>query len=546
MDKNSNIFKKLLSLITYKTPDKKKEFFIPEVNEKGYHADENEQEDYISDNIDDNLKYLKNEFNYPTNKDIVIREFKAMGKYRAFIVYIDGMADRNTINNFILRPLLKSKGANKGEEVRLEYILENVIETDQVQKVTKSNKIIDEILYGDTGLYIDGWDFYIFSETKGFDKRGVENPKTEAVVRGPQEAFNENLRTNVTLLRRSIKNKGFTTEFIKIGKQSNKLCAICYINGLINPAIVTEVKRRLNGIDTAEIESSGMVEQFIEDSPMNLVPTILSTERPDKASLNMLDGKVAIVVDGSPFVLVAPITVIDIFHSPEDVTVRWQYGTLIRFVRVYAILVAMLLPGLYIAATNFHQEMIPTEILIAIAKARENVPFPTIIEILLMELSFELIREAGIRVPGMLGNTIGIIGALILGQAAVQADLISPVIIIIIATTGLGSFAIPDFSFALGIRLLRILFILAGYSLGFYGITLMLVVVASLGFDIKSFGVPFFSSYAPKVRKSFDKVIRYPVWKQEFRPDEFNPLNVRQQPKISRKWTEQCEDKKNE
>lgn len=541
MKNNTSVVKKVLGLITYKKKQEKKEFFIPEVNESTEgNQNSNDQKKNtkvpISKDVEDNIAYVQKQFNYPINKDIIVREFKALGKYRAFIVYIDGMVDRITINNFILRPLLNTEFSEKEQKYGMDYMLENTIETNQTKRVFSYDEVISEILLGDTGIYVDGCDYYIFNETKGYDKRGVEAPKIEGSVRAPQEAFNENLRTNVTLIRRIIKNKNFTTEFMSIGKQNNKQCAICYINGLVNPAIVSEVKRRLNGIETGEVENSGMVEQFIEDHPMSLIPTILSTERPDKASANMLEGKVCIVVDGSPFALIAPITIIDLFHTPEDISLRWQYGTLNRIVRIYAVFVATLLPGLFIAATNFHQEMIPTEILIAIAKARENVPFPTIVEILLMESSFELIREAGIRIPGVLGSTIGIIGAIILGQAAVQADLISPVIIIIISITGLGTFAIPDFSFALGIRIIRLLFIAAGCFLGFYGITLMMIVITILLTDMKSFGVPFMSIYVPKVHKNSDKIIRYPIWKQEFRPDQFNPLNVRRQPQKSKTW----------
>lgn len=542
MENNESPFKKALNYITYKKRQEKEEFYIPEVNEtKGnknaINKEQNKKVNVLKD-IEENINYIKKQFNYPTNKDIIIREFKALGKYRAFIVYIDGMVDRTIINNFILRPLLNTEYSEKEQKYGLDYMLENAIETNQTKRIFTYDEIIYEILSGDTGLYVDGCDYYIFSETKGFDKRTVENPKSEGTVRGSQEAFNENIRTNITLLRKIIKNKDFTTEFIKIGKQDNTMCSVCYINGLINPAIVSEVKRRLNGVDTDEIQGAGILEQFIEDAPMSLIPTILSTERPDKASANIIEGKACIIVDGSPFALIVPITIADLFHSPEDSSLRWQYGTLNRIVRIYAIFVSTLLPGLFIAATNFHQEMIPTEILIAIAKARENVPFSTIVEVLLMESSFELIREAGIRIPGLLGNTIGIIGAIILGQAAVQADLISPVMIIVIAITGLGGFAIPDFAFSLGVRIIRILFIAAGAFLGFYGVTLMMVVVIVILVDMKSFGVPLISIYAPKVHKNLDKIIRYPVWKQELRPDEVNPLNVRRQPEKSRKWKE--------
>jgi len=489
--------------------------------------------------IQSNIELIRNEFNFPTNTDIVIREFLIDGKTKAFLVYMEGMVDRVTINNFILMPIFRD--ANKFKDstgsCQLDFMFENVLEIHQVKKVKTMKDIVTEILVGDTGIYVDGCDYLIFCETKGYEKRSLSTPQIEAVVRGSQEAFSENLRTNITLLRKIIKCKDFTTEFLTVGSRNQMNVAIAYMSGVINPAIVTEVKRRLNGISTDFIASAGMLEQFIEDKPFSIIPTILETERPDRTADNIFEGKLAIIVDGTPFSIVVPVTVATLFHSPEDSSLRWQYATMLRAIRVFAIFVASLLPGLYVALTNFHKEMIPTDLLIAIAKAKEDVPFPTIVEVLIMELSFELIREAGIRIPGIVGNTIGIIGALILGQAAVQANLVSPVMIIVVAFTGLGNFAIPDFSLAFGIRIIRGIFIISGAILGFYGISLALVAMGFSFVSIKSFGVPFFTSFAPSTRRSHDMLIRWPIWKQEFRPDNVNPVDVRRQPDISRKWT---------
>lgn len=510
----------------------------PEKNEKGNREKDNGNEDKksISTDYDTNIEFLKRAFNAEKNKDIVIREFNAGGKYKAFIAYLDGMADKATIDDFILRPLLKRNNYEEDRDCTLEYILKNILEASQTEKVDKKDDAIYSILVGNTILYVEGCDFYISSETKGFERRGVEKPQTEGVVRGSQEAFNENLRTNITLIRRIIKNKSLTTEFIKIGERNKNLCAVVYINGLTNPAIVNEVKRRVSSLKTDFINGSGMLEQFIEENPWSIVPTILTTERPDRASSHIMEGKVVIIAEGTPFALVVPVSLSTMFHTPEDTSLRWQYGTLLRIVRIIAVFVATLIPGLYVALTNFDREMIPTDLLIAIAKARENVPFPTIVEVLVMEISFELIREAGIRIPGIIGNTIGIIGALILGQAAVQANLVSPVLIIVIAITGLGNFAIPDFSMAFAARITRLFFIALGAFIGFYGISLGLVTLITLLANTKSFGVPLLSFYAPKVKGGGDLIIRKPLWMQEFRPDNVNPLDVRRQPKISRQW----------
>jgi spore germination protein KA len=563
----ANIFKKFLSLISFKETKEYKDFYIPEVAEREKETPEgiimtkkkrglknsfgssdvntNKVNTLVDDNkfatdIQSNINYLNTKFNVPVNKDFKIREINLTDNIKAFIAYMDGMVDRITINNSILKPLLKDiKSEIEKKGCQLEYVVTNILETNQTTEITKPSEAIYEILSGNTCIYIDGCDYCISCETKGFDKRSVEKPFTEGLVRGPQEAFNENLRTNVTLVRKIIKDNNLTTEFFKLGKRNNIQCAVMYINGLTNPAIVNEVKRRINSLNADMIMSDGMLEQFIEDSPWTLIPTILNTERPDRTASHILEGRVAIIADGSPNALIVPVTLHSFLHTSEEAFIRWPLGTLIRLIRAFAIFVAALLPALYIGLVDFHREMIPTDLMIAIISAKENVPFPTIVEILLMELAFELIREAGIRIPGIIGNTLGIIGALILGQAAVQANIVSPVLIIIVAVTGLGNFAIPNFSVAFAVRVIRFVFILAAAVLGFYGIGLVLLGVMALLVNMKSFGVPFLSATSPKTHFGLDVFTRAPVWKQEMRPDYLNPLDTRRQPKISREWTQE-------
>lgn len=581
MDEKKSGLSSFLKAISYKKKEKVEEFYIPEVEENREDHKEQEQEDdrrrkkahksknsremkqpvsptpvseikkegaerdsenELPSTIEENIDFIKERFNAKVNKDIIIRQFMVGGKYKAFIAYLDGMVDRTTINSFILRPLLKEISEEVPGSCQLEYILSNVLETNQAKKIEKPEDVIYDILTGNTCLYVDGCNYYLSNETKGYDKRGVEKPVVEGVVKGAQEAFNENLRTNITLLRRIIKNNRLTTEFIKIGSLNQNYCAIVYLDGIVNPAIVKEVKRRIKSIKTDFVMGDGFVEQFIEDHPMSLVPTVLTTERPDRTSSHIIEGKVAIIGEGVPFAIIVPVTIGSMIHSPEDSSLRWQYGSMLRLIRLGALFIATLLPGIYMALTNFHREMLPTDLLIAIGKARENVPFPTIIEILLMELSFELIREAGIRIPGIIGNTIGIIGALILGQAAVQANLVSPVMIIIVSVTGLGNFAIPNFSLAFAARLVRILFIILGAALGFYGISLGIVASAALLSNLKSFGVPFLTLLAPKTRGSNDMILKKPVWLQELRPDYVNALKIERQPDISRGWRKQDAD----
>jgi len=374
-------------------------------------------------------------------------------------------------------------------------------------------------------LFIDKCSEALIMETRGFEKRNIDRPITEQVVKGSQEGFTENLRTNITLLRRIIKNEKLITEIIPTGSLHKGNCAILYIEGITNPKIVKEVRRRIKKIDTDFIAGNGMLEQLIEDDYLMPFPQVVSTERPDRAASFLAEGQVVIITEGDPFAIAVPVTFYRLFHTSEDSMLRWQYGTFLRLIRFIGVMSALLIPGLYVALVLYHYEMIPTPFLESIVKSREAVPFPTIIELLLMEIAFELIREGGVRIPGVSGQTLGIVGALILGQVAVQACLVSPILIVIIALTGLGSFTMPNFSMALAIRILRFFFIFAGGIAGFYGISLAFIVVAALACHMKSFGVPFLAPIAPSAKVNPDNIVRQPIFKQSMRSDPFNTPN---------------------
>lgn len=480
----------------------------------------------LDTDLNKNIRLIEKEFNIPKNQDAIIKDFNVARKIKAVIVYIDGMVDRATINNFVLRQLMTPEHFNDYKDgCPLDYISKNILSVHQTVKLKEFNKIVEQVLNGLTALFIDGCDECLVIESRGYEKRNVEGPTSEKVVRGSNEAFNENMRTNITLIRRIIRNKDLITEILPVGKTNNSSCAILYLDDVANPDLVEEVKRRIKSIDYDLIMGDGMLEQFIEDEPFMLLPQTLSTERPDRTASFITQGQVAIIADGSPFVLIVPVTFFSMFHTSEDTNMRWQWGTALRLIRMLALFFAVLLPGLYAALTLYHQEMIPTDLLASIAKSRELVPFPTIIELLIMEMSFELIREAGERVPGVIGPTIGIIGALILGQAAVTADIVSPILIIVVAITGLGNFAIPNYSMATAVRILRFIFIFFGAIAGFYGVSAAIVILGGIACSMKSFGVPYFTPIAPRTRASKDLIIRHPVWQQKRRPDAANSLD---------------------
>lgn len=502
-----------------------------------------ENNDIVKPDIDSNRTLIQDIFSVPENKDLIIREFTLGYNKKAFIAYLDGMADKAIIDDFILRPLFDTESFDSPEGKPSQNIqLESIILTNDTKSLGSIKKVVAEILKGNTALYLDGLDHFLTCETIGYEKRGIEVPKTEGIVMGPQEGFGENLRTNISQLRRIIRNSNLITEFFEVGERSSTTIGIVYLKDLANPVLVKEVRRRLSKIKTDFLVSAGMLEGLIEDNPYAIIPTILSTERPDRTASHIMEGRVTILMDGAPFAMIVPVTMNALMHSPEDAALKWQYTTGLRLIRYIAFLAGSMLPGIYLAFTTFHREMIPTDLLIAIAKAKENVPFPTLVEILLMELSFELIREAGIRVPGIVGNTLGIIGALILGEAAVSANIVSPVLIIIVAVTGLSNFSIPNYSLAFGVRLLRFYYIIAGALLGFYGIALAVAAFTLMMVNLKSFGIPFLSTIAPKNKMSRDKVIRFPQWMQDSRPDFLNPLDRKRQPKIARQWAQEDPD----
>ncbi len=488
-----------------------------------------------------NLDALKRVLHYGVNADVVIREFDLPTEppTRAAIVFIEGLASREIIDLAVLQPLmLISKLEPRLEPSDVLTLVERrLLPGNQVTRKDNLRGAVEGIIAGTTCVLVDGCDVVLEVETKAWEHRMVTSPTSEMVVRGPQEAFTETLKSNVALVRRRLRTPDFVNEMLKVGTLSRVDCAILYVEGIANPKLVSEVKRRVNGVRTDHIQDTGTLEQFIEDRPFTLIPQTHSTERPDRMAAFLAEGHVGVMIDGSPFGLVVPATFWSLLHAAEDHFLRWPFGTFLRLVRLLGFGVGVLLPAAYVAMTNFHPEMIPTDLLLAIAATRERVPFPTVVEVLVMEMSFELIREAGIRVPGVIGPTLGIVGALILGQAAVAASIVSPILVIIVAITALGSLSVPNFNMAFAGRLSRFIYILLAGAFGFYGIAVGLFAQIMLYVNTRSFGVPFMSPVTPYARSSGDLILRYPSWTMELRPAFLELRRRERQPEVSRKWT---------
>ena len=507
-----------------------------------------------------NLDYIKVKFNSLINSDIKIREFDLTARnkvYKAFIVYIDGMSNSQSINRFILHPLMLKSRANtfnSSQEVvstavtnnitvkkvkkfnLIDYIYSCLIPLNDTQKVSSFSDVITAINAGNCALFVDTIDTCFISDVKGFEKRNIDKPQNEIVIRGSQEAFVETIRTNTSMLRRLVNNENLVIENTSVGVVSKTQCAICYIKDIANNSLVSEVKYRVNNLDIDYIISSGQLESLIKENSKSSLPESLSTERPDTASTALLEGKVVVIVNGSPTCLIMPCTFFDLLESPEDKNLNYKFGNFLKIIRLIACLISILLPGIYIAITKFHEELIPNELLFSIISSRQSVPISIELEIILMEIAFELIHEAGIRVPSPIGSTMSIVGALVLGDAAVSANIVSPISIIIVAITSLSSFAAPNYSLEFHFRILRFAFIFVGSLFGFLGIALGIFLYLAILANYNSFGIPYLAPYIPVTNSNGDNYFLSPIWKREQRPDVLNTKRKNKEAKISMVW----------
>ena len=550
---NFSRLKQLLNnLITYNAPKDSYNFSLNNSTSKNITYDFDKK---VSANIKENKEFINIKYNTLINSDIIIRNFKLKSNnksYSAFIIYIDGMSDSNLINRFILQPLMMRNKANmyktqslktynKGKKViikknsnNLAVEIENsLLPQNSLVKETDFNNIFSAINMGNCVLFVDTIAIAFNLDVKGFKQRSVSTPNNEIIIKGPQEAFVESIRVNTSMLRRATNTENLVIENVSIGKISKTPCAICYLKNIANSDLVVEVRYRLNNLDVDSLLSTGQLEQLICENNKYNIPQVISSERPDKAAKNLYAGRVVILINGNPYCIILPATFVDFISSSEDTNLNPIFANFLKFLRFLALAITLLLPSFYIAIVDFHQELLPTELLFSLWASRENVPFPIIFELIVMEISFELIREAGLRVPSPIGPTIGIVGALVLGQAAVSASIVSPFLIIIVAITGIASFAIPDFSFGFHLRITRFLFTISAYIAGFLGIAIGLYVYFCILCSLKSFGVPYVNPNSNKKSKNFFVL---PTWMQEFRHNYLHPKREQAQGKISMKW----------
>ncbi len=503
-----------------------------ESGEKSYPGQTNK----VSPDLNKNLEFLKDVFKPSKNFDIVFRLFKMHLKGKdidGFLVFFDGLVNKDFVNRDILAPLMsRTFDMAETKDSLEETVYKCILSQAPNSKHSDMSLIIDLVGFGNCAVFVDGLGCSFVADIKGWGSRSVGRPISEAVLSGPQEAFSETVMTNVGLVRKILKDPNLIAENISVGNVSKTPCALMYIDGITSKKLVDEARNRLSSIDTDYIFSSADIEMFVEESTLFPLPQILKTERPDRVAAQLADGKVAIIVQGSPFVLILPASARDLAESSEDNYVRVAEANFMRFVRLIGCFLALFLPGIFISTVLYHHESIPTDLLFAIEASREQMPFPIVLELIIMVLSFELIKEASIRVPEPIGSTLGIVGGLILGQSAVSANIASPLLIIIVSLSALGAFAAPSSSISRAISVLQFLFIFLGAIAGFLGLSLGIFGLCSYLSSGKSFGVPYMSPSGTSESPFF--VV--PIWKRETRPKDLLSQRQKKQPHISRKW----------
>ncbi|WP_241158459.1 spore germination protein [Cohnella candidum] len=468
--------------------------------------------------------------------DLVIREWEdaAAPSRRVAVAYIEGIVDPKLLSKLV-EAITEQLPSVSGGPAAMETRIQGKLPVGKVKLVHTEGHLRADLLTGNAVILTDGFPAALAASVPGGEKRGVEEPTSQTVIRGPKEGFTEDLTVNVSLLRRKLRTSDLRIERRTIGRYTQTPVVMAYIEGLADTAVLDEMRKRLDAIDTDSVLESGYIEELIQDKTWTPFPTMMNTERPDSTAGSLLEGQVALLVDGTPFVLLAPVTFFKFFQSSEDYYQRYDLSSFLRVIRLFAFFVAMLLPSLYIAVSTFHQEMMPSTLLVSLAAQREGTPLPALIEALLMEITFEVIREAGVRMPRAIGPAISIVGALVLGQAAVQAGLVSGAMVIVVSFTAIANFVIPAFNMAASVRLIRFgLMFLAG-TLGLFGILAGAVPILTHVVNVRSFGVPYFTPLAPIWMNNWkDLVVRVPWPLMKTRPAVIGKQNrQRQGPKTN-------------
>lgn len=488
----------------------------------------------VSANLRENEKYLRSRLE--NCSDILIRPMRLGDKHKVdcLMVYIEVAVSNMMLDDSALGKMINHFWEISPEDIQ-EFVRHNSLGIADVKKLENLDESIDAMLAGNAVFFIDGYDKAMKISSKGYPSTGVMEAESEKVLRGSREGFSDSVKSNSALIRKRLRDTRLKVEEYKIGVRSHTLTQVLYMDDLVHEGLLEEVKERLEEFQIDGILDSGMLEQLTEDVWYSPFPQYQTTERPDRAVQEILKGKVVILCDNSPEALILPGNFSSFMESSEDWYHRFEMASFLRILRYLAVIMATVLPGLYLAVIRFHTQILPSALILSFAEAREGVPFSSVVELIFLELAFELIREAGVRVPGSLGNAIGIVGGLVIGQAAVEANLVSPIVVMIVALTALGSMTVPNEEFAAAFRLVKYGFLILGGYLGIYGIVLGVYLVIGHLAGLISFGIPYLVPFIKKEQKGSrgEGVMRVPLRKRVLRP-----LYAREEQKIRLKRKE--------
>lgn len=477
----------------------------------------------LSDDIEKNIKMVEEHF---CHTEDLMKKVLVLAKQKCVILYLDPLVKKEILQTSIIEPLLE--GENNS--------IEHIVHAAEVKKTTLISEVGKRLLDGFCVILLEDESQAYSASVGGIEGRAIEEPNNERNIKSSHDGFVEEFSSNLQLLRKRMKSPYLKVKYFTIGNLTHTKVGMVYLENLANKQIVEEVERRLSSIEIDQLYSIGNIEELIEDHPFSPFPQNLATERPDRAVSYVGDGKIAIIVDGSPRVLVVPVTFFAFYQAPDDYNSRWLVGSFFRIIRIFSFIVAISLPAIYIAIVSFHSEVLPIGILYSIRTSLEYVPFPPFVEALTMQIILELLKEASIRLPSPIAQTIGIVGGLVIGTAIVDAHIVSNMMIVVIGFTAIASFVAPINEMGTSARLLGFPTMIAATMFGFFGIVLVLMLIFMHLSKLESFGTPYFSPLAPfKKEELKDSFIRLPLWKLNTRPTDAKPAYANQQGR-ARAW----------
>lgn len=470
----------------------------------------NLKNNYVSKNIIDNENFLKNIF--IKSDDLQFKKLRCKrDNTEVLLVYMEYMVRREIVERFVLSPLMCILQNDREDNIlEIDSLKNNVLEVLEIDEANTFDKLILNLLSGSTLIFLEGNDKALIIKNEDKKERALEASESEQTIRGARVAFTENIRTNISLIRSQIKDPNLAMEMIKLGNREQRDIAIMYIRGIINNEIPNIIIDKIQKLDIDGIMDVGQLEQLIEKNKWTVLPQMVTTERVDRVIGNLIEGRAVVIMDGTPFVLILPTTLKMFLSSPDDYFQRpIAVSTLLRFIRYLGFFIATSLAPLYLALTIYQPGMIPTPLALSITGSRLGLPFPMVIEVLLMEVTLYTLQEASIRLPKPMGTTVGVVGGLVIGQSVVTAGIISPIIVIIISGSAISSFALPNYTFSLGCTVIRVLLIIMSSTLGLYGVVMGWIILTVHLASLDNFGIRYLSDYSPFDVVNFkDSIIR--------------------------------------